>query len=83
MSEHENCRDLLATLSDYMDAILQEELCRELERHMSSCEKCRIVVNTLRRTIELYQVTARVPALPEDVRHRLYHRLEMDDYLGD
>jgi predicted anti-sigma-YlaC factor YlaD len=81
MHRHEECRKLLTSLSDYVDGDLQNELCDEIELHMSECENCRIVVDTLRKTIFLYQSTSDPAAVPEDVRQRLYHRLDLDEFL--
>jgi hypothetical protein len=49
---------------------------------MQDCDNCRIVVNTLRKTIELYQQTT-LPAteLPGDLRERLFFKLHLEDYL--
>jgi anti-sigma factor RsiW len=80
--DHENCRQLLHSLSDYVDGLLEEELCAEIERHTGSCENCRVVIDTLRRTISLYNVTAAQVKLPEEARQRLYHRLDLDDFIG-
>jgi predicted anti-sigma-YlaC factor YlaD len=82
MEHGENCRDLLNSLSDYVDGSLQEELCAEIERHMSHCEDCRIVIDTLRKTVSLYRATPVPPPVPDDVRQRLFHRLDLDDYLN-
>lgn len=79
---HEGCRHLLESLSDYVDGELEEQLCAELERHLESCENCQIVVDTLRRTVSLYKVINAESEMPEDVRKRLYHRLELDDFLA-
>ena len=46
--EHGECRYLLGSLSDYVDATLEGELCAEIERHLAECENCRVVVDTLR-----------------------------------
>jgi predicted anti-sigma-YlaC factor YlaD len=81
MTDHKNCQALLGSLSDYVDGILREELCAEIETHMRTCDNCRIVVDTLRKTINLYQITSKPPALPEEVRERLYRRLYLDDFL--
>lgn len=81
MHRHEECRKLLNSLSDYVDGDLQSELCDEIELHMSECENCRIVVDTLRKTILLYQSTSDPAVVPEDVRQRLYHRLDLDEFL--
>lgn len=84
MSEHQHdpefCRRYLSSLSDYVDGTLSEELCRELEAHMRTCDNCRIVVNTLTKTIVLYrQVSA--PEMPHEVKERLYKVLHLDAYL--
>jgi len=83
MNEHDDCQALLDSLSDFVDGDLHEKLCAEIERHLGTCENCRIVVDTLRKTINLYQITSTPPTIPKDVRKRLYRRLYLEDYLGD
>lgn len=76
--EH-NCKDYLGSLSDYVDGVLGEELCREIEAHMAECDNCRVVVNTLSKTVSLYhQVPA--PEMPSAVRERLFKVLKLDDF---
>lgn len=81
MSDHKHCKKLLATLSDYVDGELSEELCEKLERHLSHCDNCRVVVDTLRKTVELYHDTVEESNLPDEVRQRLYTRLDLSEYL--
>lgn len=78
--EEKNCKSLLGSLSDYVDGTAQEELCRELERHLADCENCRIVVDTLKKTVYLYQSNSETD-LPLAVRERLFKRLNLMDYL--
>jgi anti-sigma factor RsiW len=83
MINHEHCHEIIAELSEYVEGTLSPTLCEDLERHLSSCENCTIVVNTLRKTIELYHETEEAePPLPENVRDRLFFRLNLDDYLN-
>jgi len=82
VSHDKNCRYLLDSLSDYIDNQLEEELCRELEKHLAGCENCKIVVDTLRKTVYLYQVTTAQPELPNEIRQRLYQKLDMSDFLS-
>lgn len=77
----EACKKLLGSLSEYLDGELEDQLCAELERHLEGCENCQIVVDTLRRTVSLYKVTSSETSMPEDVRRRLYHRLQLDEFL--
>jgi anti-sigma factor RsiW len=74
----EKCRRYLGNLSEYVDGELCDELCQELEAHMAECENCRVVVNTLSKTVALYhQLPA--PEMPNTVRERLYKVLNLDD----
>ncbi len=83
MTHHEDCPQLLDSLSDYIDGELREELCHEIERHIADCEDCRIVVDTLKKTIYLYHETAQEPEIPSDVRTRLFRRLALGDLLDE
>jgi anti-sigma factor (TIGR02949 family) len=78
---HQNCESLLGSLSEYIDGGLSPELCREIEKHLEGCENCRIVLNTTKRTIELVHAPVEKPDVPDDVRERLFKRLNLDDYL--
>jgi len=83
MSEHVHtpqCDQILGSLSEYIDGELKAELCAVLEAHLVECENCRIVVNTLRKTIELYRETSTPDELPGEVRQRLYAKLELEDF---
>jgi predicted anti-sigma-YlaC factor YlaD len=84
MSEHVHspqCKQLLGSLSDYIDSELQADLCAKIEEHLKDCNNCRIVVNTLRKTVELYEQTAEPAGLPDAVRERLFLKLELKDFL--
>lgn len=75
-----SCRELLSSLSEFIDGALETELCAQIESHLAECENCRIVVDSLRKTITLYQQTSQEPDLPEDVRLRLFKRLDLEDF---
>ena len=80
---HKDCSYLLGSLSEYVDGTLGELLCEEIERHVADCEDCRVVIDTLEKTIYLYRTTAEMepPSVPEDVKERLYKRLDLGDFL--
>jgi len=84
MSEHEHihCSELLGSLSDYIDGVASEALCQEIETHMASCENCRVVVDTLRKTITLYHTLGEeTPEISSTARERLYRTLNMEKFL--
>jgi predicted anti-sigma-YlaC factor YlaD len=66
-----NCQEILEGLSEYIDEELAEKTCREIESHLKDCYNCRVVVNTLRMTVTMYQEVP-VPEMPGDVRTRLH-----------
>ena len=79
---HKNCAELLGSLSSYIDGDLNPELCQELEKHLDGCDDCRVVLNTTKRTIDLVHAPVEKPALPDEVRERLFKRLNLDNYLA-
>lgn len=64
------CREVIRKLSEYLDGELDAALAQQLTRHLEHCEDCRIVVDTTRKTIDIYCDTEPA-ALPEEVRERL------------
>ncbi len=71
------CRDMLGNLSDYINGDLEAELCAEIEQHVAGCNNCRIVVDTLKRTVTLYHDHGHEP-LPDDVKSRLLDALNLN-----
>jgi anti-sigma factor RsiW len=80
--DHSKCHNYLEIVGEYVDGALNDELCRELEAHMAGCENCRVVVNTLSKTITLYhQLPA--PEMPNAVKERLYKVLDLRPFVDD
>jgi anti-sigma factor RsiW len=48
-----NCKDLLGSLSEYLDEETKRELCSEIERHLTACPSCKVQVDTMARTVSL------------------------------
>ena len=81
-NDQSQCKSLLVFLSDFVDGDLSEELCQEINSHIAGCEHCRVVVDTLRKTISLYHECADEPAeIPGEVRTTLFKTLNLEDYM--
>ncbi len=78
---HMACEDILNKLNDYIDGELNPLLCEKINAHIESCPDCQVVVNTLKKTIHLYQNDRENTTLPAEARKRLYACLDLDDYL--
>ena len=65
------CQEVIERISDYLDGDLDAEVKRFIEEHACGCHHCEVVVNTTRKTIELY-CDGRLFALPFEARERLH-----------
>ena len=77
--KNEECQHLLRQPADYVDGEASQALCQGIERHLSGCENCRVVVDTLRQTVTLYHTHGRDP-VPGDVEERLYRVLNLQNW---
>jgi anti-sigma factor RsiW len=50
-----NCTDFLAKLTDYFDGQIDPDLLAEVKQHLGTCHHCEVVVNTTRKTIDIYR----------------------------
>jgi anti-sigma factor RsiW len=65
-----NCTDFLAKLTDYFDGRIDSDLLAEVKQHLCSCHHCEVVVDTTRKTIDIYR-GQEIYNLPDDVSNRL------------
>lgn len=75
-----DCKVILENLNAYIDGELDPTLCDDIEGHIDACSHCKIVVNTLKKTIHLYKKIGDETTLPSTARRRLYTCLDLDDY---
>ncbi len=69
-----NCKKVILELTSYLDGVLDSTMRVDLELHLSRCTDCRMVVDTTRKTIQIFCNSEPIP-LPEDVRQRLHAAL--------
>lgn len=70
----EECREIFAMLSDYLDLELPPETCREMEAHISDCPPCVEFAESLRKTVALcrdYQASEMPGPISSAARERL------------
>lgn len=75
---HAECQELLANICEYMDNELDKANCEKLEKHISECEDCQIVIKTLRKTITLSKDVTKDIVLPKDTYNRLLAQLGLE-----
>ena len=69
------CKEFLQELNDYLDATVDADLKRKLEIHISECPNCFVILDTTKRTIEVYKGVQPQP-IPPDVHARLMKAVE-------
>jgi anti-sigma factor RsiW len=69
------CREFLQELNDYLDATVDAELRRKLEVHISECPNCFVILDTTKKTIEVYKGVQPQP-IPPEVHVRLMKAVE-------
>jgi hypothetical protein len=71
-----DCIDVLGQLADFLDDDAREELCRDIKAHMARCRDCTVEVDTIKKTIVLYQAeSGRSIEVPMRVTQRLEEAL--------
>jgi anti-sigma factor (TIGR02949 family) len=69
------CKEFMQELSDYLDATVDAELRRKLEVHISECPNCFVILDTTKKTIEVYKGVQPQP-IPPEVHARLMRAVE-------
>ena len=49
------CRQMFASLSDYMDGLVNDVRCREMEKHLHECKPCVAFLDSLKSAVEQCQ----------------------------
>jgi hypothetical protein len=75
------CKDVLEQISNFIEGEIPPALMQELEEHILSCNNCRVVLDTTRKTIFLYHCHADDQKAPGGTVEHLYHTLNLDDFL--
>ena len=73
-----NHRHVFKNVCNFIDGELDARTCAELKKHVAACPKCRIYVDTVRRTIMLYKVNDKPKKLPAAAKQRLYATIALN-----
>ncbi len=46
-----SCKKLAQSLSAYIDGDLEHELCCEIEKHLSVCRRCSVLLDSVRKVL--------------------------------
>ena len=69
------CKEFMQELNDYLDETVDIELRRKLEVHITECPNCFVILDTTRKTIQVYK-GMQPQVLPQEVQARLMKAVE-------
>ncbi len=69
------CKEFMQELNDYLDETVDIELRRKLEVHITECPNCFVILDTTRKTIQVYK-GMQPQVLPTEVQARLMKAVE-------
>jgi Putative zinc-finger len=69
------CKQFLQELNDYLDPSTDPATKCHLEKHVSECPNCFVLVDTTKKTLQVYK-GLEPQNIPENVKARLWKALE-------
>ena len=69
------CKQFLQELNDYLDPSTDPAMKCHLERHVSECPNCFVLVDTTKKTLQIYK-GIEPQTIPDNVKARLWKALE-------
>ncbi len=82
--EKGNCKKTLTGMSEYVDNDLKGAGKKSLESHLANCKSCMAVLNTLKKTIEIFRVsTPRMSkSMAQEVRQGIKRQIAAKEKKG-
>ncbi len=68
------CRKMLGNLADYIDGELDQELCSDIEKHIGSCDNCKLMVDSMKMTVQLCK-DGKCEDLPKEFQDKFQKKL--------
>lgn len=69
------CHEYIKDLNDYLDGEIEPELCEEIEKHIGECRNCRLMVDSMLKTVTLVR-EGKVEKLPVVLEKQLNDKLQ-------
>lgn len=69
------CEEILKALDLYLDGDEANATCVAFQKHLADCERCRIVVDTIQKTVKLFKDDEQQVEMPEHCQQKLHDML--------
>ncbi|MFO0667501.1 MAG: sigma-70 family RNA polymerase sigma factor [Polyangiaceae bacterium] len=75
------CPDVSTLFSRHLEDEIDADMCREMERHIASCPRCKSACDSLKSTLALCRTSGPVTKVPENVQNAVKRALR--DFLAE
>ena len=75
-----DCTEYIQNLCSYVDGEAGDFICREIEEHLKDCPECRVMVDTLKKTVVLCKEGEK-KQFPPELRAKLKSVLEKKTHI--
>jgi predicted anti-sigma-YlaC factor YlaD len=72
-------KEVYKQICDFMGEDLDAPVCKEVSEHLESCPKCKVYLDTVKKTVTICQETEKEKELPQDIKKRLFKVLNLGD----
>jgi len=73
-----NSSKLFKQICAYLDCDLDFEPCRQIKDHLTECPGCKVYIDKIKKTVNLYKIADNCDDIPEDVCNKLFIFLNID-----
>ncbi len=74
--QHKN-KDMFNRVCSYIGLDHESEPCQELKQHLNHCPNCRIYVDKIKKTVEIYRKANSCDEMPRNVSDKLFVKLDL------
>ena len=72
-------KEVYKQICDFMGEDLDAPVCKEVAEHLENCPKCKVYLDTVKKTVTICQETEKEKELPQDIKKRLFKVLNLGD----
>ena len=76
-------KEVYKQICDFMGEDLDAPVCKEVAEHLESCPKCKVYLDTVKKTVTICQETEKEEQIPDEIKDRLFKVLNLGDISSD
>lgn len=77
-----NDPELYKKICEYLGCDLDSEPCQQIKEYLAECPGCRVYVDKLKKTVNVYKTADNCDEIPAKVCTELFVSLNLDDQIG-